>query len=350
MKSSSNFRVAVCHVASLYFDTNACLQKAMSCVREAAKKGAELIVFPEGFLSGYPVWRGIAAPDHERLLHDRISACAVTIDGLEIIQLCMLARELEVFISMGINEVTAFNTHYIWNTNLLIGDDGCILSRHRKFNVESRIEHSWKSGDGSSFCVCPTRLARIGVLVGSENQSPLAQYSLRTQAENLHISTFSPLPKLASPHSYFKDVQVTTLLDAAKYAQSGELFNIVSGGLLTANVIDTLSCDDINMRQLLLESEQSVAVVMGPDGKNLSQVLCGEEGILYADIDLASVSGVVLSSLKNEIPICPSIWNLQVDRDVSTSWESSDIPAFDVKRDQLKSCLPQYQVIRRLAV
>lgn len=47
-------RIAVVQAEPVLFDKDACLEKAIGLIRESADNGAELIVFPELFIPGYP--------------------------------------------------------------------------------------------------------------------------------------------------------------------------------------------------------------------------------------------------------------------------------------------------------
>src|ERR1700680_1634205 len=47
-------RVAVVQAAPVLFDTPKSLQKCADFASDAAKQGAELVVFPEAFIGGYP--------------------------------------------------------------------------------------------------------------------------------------------------------------------------------------------------------------------------------------------------------------------------------------------------------
>lgn len=47
-------RLAIVQAAPVMFNKDACLQKALRLIEEAAKNGAELIVFPELFLPATP--------------------------------------------------------------------------------------------------------------------------------------------------------------------------------------------------------------------------------------------------------------------------------------------------------
>ena len=47
-------RIAVVQAAPVLFDKTACTDKAVRLIAECARGGAELIVFPELFIHGYP--------------------------------------------------------------------------------------------------------------------------------------------------------------------------------------------------------------------------------------------------------------------------------------------------------
>ena len=55
-------RIAVVQAAPGMIDKSACLEKAVGLIRECAANGAELIVFPELFLPGYPYGMTLAIP------------------------------------------------------------------------------------------------------------------------------------------------------------------------------------------------------------------------------------------------------------------------------------------------
>ena len=50
----STCRVAVVQATPVMFDKSKCLEKALRLIDESADNGAELIVFPELFIPGYP--------------------------------------------------------------------------------------------------------------------------------------------------------------------------------------------------------------------------------------------------------------------------------------------------------
>ena len=52
----SKVKVAIAQISSKFFDRKGSVARAAETIREAAANGAELIVFPEVWLAGYPYW------------------------------------------------------------------------------------------------------------------------------------------------------------------------------------------------------------------------------------------------------------------------------------------------------
>ena len=62
MMNYPKYKVAIAHAAPVFLDTEATVGKACSWIREAARHGAELIVFPETYIPAFPVWCALQAP------------------------------------------------------------------------------------------------------------------------------------------------------------------------------------------------------------------------------------------------------------------------------------------------
>ena len=50
----TQYRVAVVQAGAVPFDSSASIEKACGLAADAANQGAELVVFPEALISGYP--------------------------------------------------------------------------------------------------------------------------------------------------------------------------------------------------------------------------------------------------------------------------------------------------------
>lgn len=280
------FRAAACHVAPIYFDTPRTIDKACALIAEAAANGAELIAFPEAFVSAFPVWSGVYPPVDVHEFFVSLASSAIRVPGPEVARLQDAARRHGVIVSIGINEGTPISPGCIWDTNLLIGEDGRILNRHRKLVPTYWEKLTWANGDGSGLRVVDTKAGRIGALVCGENTNSLARFALLAQGENVHISSFSPRWPTHPPGEASYDLEAAIRLRAGAHAFEGKIFNVVASGFLPPEAIDLIARDNARARQLLEESPKSVSMIFGPNGTVISDTLRDEEGIVYADIDL----------------------------------------------------------------
>ena len=66
------FLVAAVQISPAFLDRDATIDRACQAIADAASRGARLVVFPEAFIPGYPlwVWHIAAGQTHElRALH-----------------------------------------------------------------------------------------------------------------------------------------------------------------------------------------------------------------------------------------------------------------------------------------
>ncbi len=287
MKTYPRFKAAACHAAPVYFDADATVDKACAWIEEAANNGAELIAFPEAFIASFPVWSGVWAPVDVHDFFRALVGSSVLVNGPEMARIRSAAKRHGVFVSMGINEATPISDGCVFDTNVLIGDDGSLLNVHRKLVPTYWEKLTWSNGDGSGLRIAETRIGRIGALVCGENTNALARFTLLAQGENVHISSFSPRWPTHPPGEAAYDLEAAIRLRAGAHAFEGKLFNIVASGFLPPVAIDLISRDNTRARQLLEEASKSVSMIIGPDGQPMGKTLKEEEGIIYGEIDLA---------------------------------------------------------------
>jgi aliphatic nitrilase len=283
------YKVAAAHVAPVFLDTDRSVDKACSVIEEAAGHGARLIAFPEAFLPGFPVWAALEAPIRTHELFKRLAASAVMIDGPELARIRQAARRNGIFVSIGFTEGTTISVGCLWNANALIGADGALLNHHRKLVPTWYEKLVWASGDARGLRVSGTELGRIGMLICGENTNPLARFALLAEGEQVHVSTYPPAWPTRPPEGPGNyDLAQAIRLRAAAHAFEGKVFNLVAS-----------SCVDSTLRHaiegalgrealgVLERSPGGISLVIDPTGTPVGEWLCRDEGILYADIDLA---------------------------------------------------------------
>lgn len=279
------FKAAACHVAPVFLNAEATIAKAAALVGEAARNGAELVVFPESLVPGFPIWVALRAPIENHDFFRRFAAEAVRPDGPELALLRSAACDNGVHVSIGISEGTTASVGCLWNANLLIGPDGNLVNLHRKLVPTFYEKLVWANGDGRGLRVCDTPLGRIGMLICGENTNPLARYALMAEGEQVHISTYPPIWPTRPPREGGYDIRRAIEIRAGAHSFEAKAFNIVSSGFLDAATKAAIARTDAAMAEILETVPRSVSMIIGPDGAPISEVMCDEEGIAYAEID-----------------------------------------------------------------
>lgn len=282
------YKAAACHVASCFNDTRATVEKAISLIGEAARAGAALIAFPEGFVPGFPVWAALRAPIENHDFFKRLAAEALLLDGPEIERLRLAARRNGIMVSIGFTEGTRASVGCIWNSNILIGPDGSLLNHHRKLVPTYYEKLVWANGDARGLRAVDTELGRIGMLICGENTNPLSRYTLMADGEQVHISTYPPLwPTRAPSEAGAYDLRKAIEIRAGAHAFEAKVHNIVSSGVADDAMLDAVAKGDRRLREIMERTPKAVSVILNPAGEPISETASSDEAIVYADIDTA---------------------------------------------------------------
>jgi nitrilase len=282
-------RVAIVQKAPVFLNRAETLKKAVLAVGEAAKGGAQLIVFPEAFIPGYPAWIWRLRPGSDMALAEKLHALllanAVDLSGGDLAPLYQAAREHKVTIVCGMNERDAdFSRSTLYNTVVVIGADGSLLNRHRKLMPTNPERMVWGFGDASGLKVLATPCGRIGTLTCWESYMPLARTALYAQGVEIYIA----------PTYDNGDLWIATL---RHIAQEGGCWVIGSCAAFQAHDL----CASVpGIAALYPNPDEWVnsgdSVVIAPGGEIAAGPMRKELGILYADIDLEQV-GIARRSL-----------------------------------------------------
>jgi aliphatic nitrilase len=268
-------------------DSAASASKAISFIDEAARNGAELVVFPESFIPGFPVWAALWAPIYNHEWFRKMATNSVLIDGPEIAAIAAAAKRNGVFVSLGFSESTPASVGCIWNTNILIGDDGELLNHHRKLVPTFYEKMVWAPGDGHGLRVANTRIGKIGALICGENTNPLARYSLAAQGEQIHISAWPAIWPTRKPGGQNFDNLAANRIRAGGHSFEAKAFGILNAGFMDRRMLDMLlDGADADAAEVLEKSPRAATQFLDPTGATIGDILQNEEGLAYATFDL----------------------------------------------------------------
>jgi nitrilase len=287
-KSYPRFKAAACHAASVFLDAAKTADKACDLIAEAARNGAQLIVFPESYIPGFPIWAALQAPILSHAFFATLAAQSLRLDGSEIAKLRVAARKHGVVVSMGVTEGTEASVGCIWNSNVLIGSDGSIINHHRKLVPTFYEKLIWANGDGRGLRVVETEFGRLGMLICGENTNPLARFALMAQGEQVHMSSYPPIwPTRPANEAGAYNLRRAIEIRAGSHAFEAKVFNVVASGCLDRSMRDVLAHLDKGVLETLENSPRAVSMIIDPTGEVASDVLSNDEGICYAEIDIA---------------------------------------------------------------
>lgn len=123
---------------------------------EAARDGAELIVFPETWIPGYPAWldscRNAALWDHApvKAVFGRIAENSLAVPGRGLDHLADTARQASATLVVGLSERVerGAGRGTLCNSLITIGPDGRLLNHHRKLRHQRRSCRRGSTGRG----------------------------------------------------------------------------------------------------------------------------------------------------------------------------------------------------------
>jgi nitrilase len=279
----TGLRVAAVQAAYVLMDRDATIDRVAGLTAAAAGEGAQLVVFPEAFVPGTPIWidtQPIWDGDEDwfGLLADQ----AVVIGDPACHRLAAIAAEHEVWLVIGVNERVEHGAT-IYNTVLYFSPDGGLAERHRKLMPTGSERTVWGMGDGSTLRVVDTGRARIGGLTCWENYMPLARFHLYAQGVDLWIA-----PTLAVGDGWIATMQ--------HLARENRMFVTGVNPVLRADQLPPgFPARDRLLAPGYLEQngpwlEEGNTVIVAPDGAVLAGPVRECEETLLMDLDLRTVA------------------------------------------------------------
>src|SRR4051795_6579425 len=269
-------RVACVQVEPVVFDREATLDRLEQGGAEAAREGAELVVFPETFVPVYPssVWAkafaGWETPGAKETFA-RLAQQSVAVGSPAERRIAAAAKELGIWIVTGVNEVEPERPGPIYHSLLYHPPAGELALHHRKLVPTNHERLVWGQGDGRGLEAGETCFGRIGGLICWENYMPLARVALYESGVEIYIASTAD----------DGDRGPQTLVHSA-----GESRAYV---VAPAHFQQESSYPDDFPLAAEIEGVGTIgrggSAILAPDGSYLAGPLYDEEGILYAELD-----------------------------------------------------------------
>ncbi len=271
--------------AEVAADLKSGLEKTVELAHEAARSKAELIVFPETWIPGYPVWldvcRDAALWDYApaKRVFARMAENSISVPGADLDFLADLARDVSATLVLGVSEVVKAGPGRgtLYNSLLTLGPDGRLLNHHRKLMPTYTERLIWGAGDAEGLRAVDTPAGRVSALVCWEHWMPLARQALHESGEDIHVAVW---PTVHEMHQ----------VASRNYAFEGRCYVLAAGGLMRASALppelephpDRVSHPD----QWVLRGGSTV---IAPDGRYVVEPVYDKPEILVAELELARI-------------------------------------------------------------
>lgn len=270
-------RAAAAQIAPDLASADGTLARVLETVRDAARRGVELIVFPETFVPYYPYFSFVLPPVLQGPAHLQLVERAPTVPGPLVDAVAAAAREAGMVVVLGINERDHGS---LYNTQLVFDADGRLVLKRRKLTPTYHERMVWGQGDGAGLVAVDTRVGRVGALACWEHYNPLARYALMAQHEEIHCAQFPG--SLVGP--IFAEQMGVTI---RHHALESGCFVVNATGWLTDAQIASVTPDEGLQRALRGGCHTAI---VSPEGRYLAEPLTEGEGLVVADLDLALIA------------------------------------------------------------
>ncbi len=184
------YKVAVVQAAPVVFDREKTLTKLSNLAKEAAGKGARVVLFPEAYVSGYPWGSNFGAVIGARTEEGREQfrqywESSVDVPGPAVEQLAGVARDNKIYLVVGVIER---DDGTLYCTVLFFAPDGKYLGKHRKVMPTAMERLVWGFGDGSTLPVYETEFGKLGAVICWENYLPLMRATMYSKGIELYCA------------------------------------------------------------------------------------------------------------------------------------------------------------------
>ncbi|KAI3622369.1 nitrilase 4 [Moniliophthora roreri] len=262
------------------------LDKLERLTHEAKGEGAQLAVFPEVCIGGYPKMSHFGAVVGERSAEGRdeflryySSAIEVSASSPAITRIQTISRDTGVFLVVGVIERHGGT---LYCTVIFIDPSDGLVGKHRKLVPTGSERLIWGQGDGSAIPVLERSFsssngnmkAKLSATICWENYMPLLRYHYYSLGTQIYTApTVDARPVWQNTMTHIALEGRCFVLSACQFAQEKDY------------------PPDHPVTNPSARSEDNImiaggSVIVSPLGKVLAGPLLGREGVLTADLDL----------------------------------------------------------------
>jgi len=304
--------------ASEYFDTPATVKKAVSLITEAARNGARLVVFPEGWLPCFTYWSlDLGERKSFRDIWAKYLWSSIEVPGPETEALCEVAKSADTYVVMGINERDKTFRGRMYNSMLYISPRGEIMGTHRKIcnTIHERLFHTPGDGGDNLKTVYDTGIGKIGGSICGEHSQLMLVYNWIMQGIQVHCSLWPG----------HKGLETGTDIKTRSVCSTANAY-----GVLAAAYFPEKDCPKNFYGNSLFNipgSFRGGSGIVNPYGEYVAGPVYDQESIVYGDIDLADTDKsrhtVNLAGIYSRWDLL----NLNVRREIYEPVVSEEVPA-----------------------
>lgn len=274
-------RLAVVQAEPKLFDKKGCLSQALGYILRASRRKAELIVFPELFIPGYPYGMNFGFSTGRRSAAGRADwqryyEASILVPGPETEALGAAAKDANAWLSIGVSERDPL-TGTLYNSNLIFSPEGALVSAHRKLKPTGSERVVWGDADRGYFPMAETPWGPVASLICWESYMPLARVALYQKGLTIYLS----------PNTNDNPEWQDTI---SHIAIEGKCFFVNADLLITKESypkdLETYERDVSILPDMICRGG---SCVIDPYGHYLTDPVWDEEAIILTELDMSQV-------------------------------------------------------------
>lgn len=272
-------KIAVVQSTPVMFDKAKSVDKVVRFIAQCAANQAELIVFPELIIPGYPYGMTYGFTVGSRNEDGRKDWKAyydnsILAEGPEMERIVKCAVENKVYVSLGYSERDSI-TGTLYNSNMMIAPDGQTMN-HRKLKPTGSERVVWGDADKDYFPVMQTPWGPMGNLICWESYMPLARVALYQKGVSIYISpNTNDNPEWQNTIRHIAIEGHCYFVNCNMYFRKEDYPQTVSGGK-EIEKLPEIVC-------------RGGSCVIDPFGHEASETVWDKEAVIYATLEMQKV-------------------------------------------------------------